>query len=74
MNLKAAMRTMNQEQIEDYLCGIVESAEKDSDRLKALELLAKIKQLIKHGNTEKKDYREVVIGDGSQAGESSDAR
>ena len=62
MNLKGELRTMSEAEIEDYLCGMVDSAEKDADRLKALELLAKCKGLIKHGNIEKKDFREVVVG------------
>lgn len=76
MNWKDGMRSMSPEEIEDYLCGIVENAEKDGDRLKALELLAKVKGIIKHGNTEKKDFREVVIGGEreSKAGESADER
>lgn len=70
MNLKEKLRDLSPEEIRDYLADLAVSAERDADKLKALELLAKINGLIKHGNTEKKDFREVVIGE--QAGESSD--
>lgn len=74
MNLKEVLKTMSPEEIEDHLVSMVLAAEKDSDRLKALELLAKVKGLIKHGNLEKKDYREVIVGSEGEtkAGESSD--
>lgn len=57
------LKTMSPEEIEDYICSIAIGAEKDADRLKALELLAKIKGVIKHGNAPKeRDYVEVLIG------------
>jgi hypothetical protein len=57
------LRTMTAEEIEDYLVGIVQGGEKDADRLKAIEILAKMKGIIKHGNAPKeRDYVEVLIG------------
>ena len=71
MNLKEELKDMTPEEIRDHLAGLAVSAEKDADKLKALELLAKINGLIKHGNVEKKDYREIVIGSHTKAGEGS---
>lgn len=62
MNLNESLRDLSPEEIRDKLADMAVSCEKDSDKLKALELLAKISGLIKHGNTEKRDYREVIIG------------
>jgi len=56
------LRTMSVEEIEDYVISIATGAEKDADRLKALELLARMKGIIKHGNAPKeKDFKEVII-------------
>lgn len=45
------------------------TADKPADRIKALELLCKVSGLIAHGNQEKKDFREVVIGPHKARGE-----
>lgn len=74
MNLHKMYKTMSPEEIEDRIIEEYQAAEKSSDRIKALELLCKLKNLIQHGNTEKKDFREVIVGGGSQAGGSSDDR
>ena len=66
--MREQLQGLSAEEIEDRLVRIALEGEKEQDRLKALELLAKIKGLIKHGNTEKKDYREVVIGAKREAG------
>ena len=74
MNFKESFRTMTPEEIEHRIIEEYHAAEKSSDRIKALELLCKVKNLVQHGNTEKKDYREVIVGGGSEAGGSSDDR
>lgn len=66
------LKTMSAEEIEHNIILEYEAAEKSSDRIKALELLCKVKNLIQHGNVEKKDYREVIVGGVSEAGGSSD--
>lgn len=73
MNLKEKLRTMTPEEIEDELIGLYRVAEKDGDKIKALELLMKAKGMIKHGNLEKKDFREVIVGSEKElkAGEGS---
>lgn len=70
MNLKEELRNLSPEEIRDKLAELSVSAERDADKLKALELLCKVNRMIGHGNSEPKDYREVVIG--TQAGESKD--
>lgn len=72
MNLKEELKNMTPEEIRDRLAELSVSAERDADKLKALELLCKINRMIGHGNSEPKDFREVVIG--VQAGESSDGK
>ena len=76
MNFKLELKDLSPEEIRDKLAEMAVSAERDADKLKALELLAKINGLIKHGNVEKKDYREVLIGGEKEpkAGESSDGK
>lgn len=68
------LRDLSPEEIRDKLADLAVSAEKDSDKLKALELLAKINGLIKHGNTEKRDFREVVVESHTEAGKSADGK
>jgi hypothetical protein len=72
VNLKEMLKDLTPEEISDKLVEIVCGAERDADKLKALELLSKIKGLIKHGNQEKKDFREVIVGSEKElkAGES----
>lgn len=72
MNLKDELKNMTPEEIRDKLAELAVSAERDADKLKALELLCKVNNMIAHGNTEPKDYREVVIG--NEAGERRDDR
>ncbi len=72
MNLKEELKDMTPEEIRDRLAELSVSAERDADKLKALELLCKINKMIGHGNSDPKDYREVVIG--VQAGESADGK
>jgi hypothetical protein len=71
VNLKEMLKDMTAEEIQDKLTEIVMSAERDADKLKALELLSKIKRMIGHGNQEKKDFREVIVGEEPKAGESA---
>lgn len=72
MNVKQMLKSMTAEEIEDELVGIIRSATRDADRNKALETLCKIKRMIGHGNQEKKDFREVIVGSDKElrAGES----
>lgn len=74
MNLKEELRDLSPEEIRDKLAMLAVSAERDADKLKALELLSKINGLIKHGNAEKKDFREVIVGEEPRTGESADGR
>jgi hypothetical protein len=74
VNFKDVLRDLSPEEIRDRLAELAVSAERDADKLKALELLAKINGLIKHGNAEKKDFREVIVGDVGVAGESADGK
>ena len=71
-NLKEMLKDLSPDEIKDKLVEIVMTAERDADKLKALELLSKIAGLIKHGNQEKKEFREVIVGDAKEikAGES----
>jgi hypothetical protein len=63
VRLSKQLQGPSQEEIEDRLVQLALGAEKDADRLKALELLAKIKGIIKHGNAPKeKDFTEILIG------------
>lgn len=63
MKLADQLKGLSAEEIEDRLVHLATFAEKDSDRIKALELLAKIKGIIQHGNkAESKDFTEIMIG------------
>lgn len=70
MNFAKELKNLSPEEIRDRLAELSVSAERDADKLKALELLCKVNRMIGHGNSEPKDFREVVIG--VQAGESTD--
>lgn len=76
MNLNELLKDMTAEEIKAKLTEIVMTAERDADKLKALELLCKVNRMIGHGNQEKKDFREVIVGSKTdlKAGESSDDR
>lgn len=66
--------SMTEEEIEDWLVRKMKYAEREADQISAAKLLMMRKGMIGHGNTQKKDYREVVIGDMSKAGESADGK
>lgn len=54
--------TMTEEEIEDWLVRKMRSAEREADQINAAKLLMMRKGMIGHGNTQKKDYREVIVG------------
>jgi len=63
VNVKEELRGLSPDEIEEKLVFLAIHAEKDADKLKALELLAKMKGIIKHGSAKpEKDFVEVVIG------------
>lgn len=68
--------SMTEEEIEDWLVRKMRTAEREADQINAAKLLMMRKRMIGHGNAEKKDFREVVIGGESEskAGVSSDGR
>lgn len=76
MKLEEKLKTMTPEEIEDWLINKMATAEREADQIGAAKLLMHQKGIIKHGNMEKKDYREVIIGGDkdSKAGESSDGK
>ena len=51
---------MTKEEIKKGLAEIARNPE-HKDQVRALEILAKIEGRIRHGNQEKKDWREVVV-------------
>lgn len=65
---------MTPEEIEDWLINKMATAEREADQIGAAKLLMQQKGMISHGNQEKKDFREVIVGSEKElkAGESSD--
>lgn len=75
MSVKDKLKTMTPEEIEDWLINKMKTAEREADQISAAKLLMQRKGMIQHGNAEKKDYREVIIGgDDDKAGGSADDR